>query len=319
MKVIVGLSPRVLLRHFRTELKVRAHGIEKWIVARQVGFAQRLKVELYESLLLLVRDPKVPVNVDDVLKPELTSESVGASKGLGGEPSEVVHVCRHSLSEQGTENRIVKDLVVEPFLEPMYGFIAASVFVDRLHSLPSYRPALNGDYSCLLATAAEACRSGTTSHAILGSMESVYDAAGGEAGMLRLAHAWHARVLADEEVSHAFSHGYHPQHTERFAAYWSEALGGPHAYSELYGDESAVVRIHSGNGPHDEMDRRAIVCFDLALADAGLDGDKRLRDALYGYFSWATRNTMACYHESAADVPDGLEIPHWSWDGLTDG
>ena len=33
--------------------------------------------------------------------------------------------------------------------------------------------------------------------------------------MLRLASAWHTRVLEDEEVSHAFSHGYHPQPTER--------------------------------------------------------------------------------------------------------
>ena len=28
---------------------------------------------------------------------------------------------------------------------------------------------------------------------------------------------------------------------------------------------------------------------------------------------------MARYHESADDVPDGLPIPRWSWDGLVDG
>jgi hemoglobin len=26
---------------------------------------------------------------------------------------------------------------------------------------------------------------------------------------------------------------------------------------------------------------------------------------------------MALYHRSADDVPDGLEIPKWSWEGLT--
>ena len=57
-------------------------------------------------------------------------------------------------------------------------------------------------------------------------MQTVYEAAGGADGMLRPAHAWHARVLADDEVSHAFSHGYHPEHTGRLAAYWGEALGG---------------------------------------------------------------------------------------------
>ena len=96
-------------------------------------------------------------------------------------------------------------------------------------------------------------------------MRSVYDAVGGSEGLLRLADAWHARVMADEVVSHAFSHGYHPEHTARLAAYWAEALGGPTTYSQSYGDETSVVRMHSGNGPHEEMDRRAIACFDQAL------------------------------------------------------
>jgi hemoglobin len=148
-------------------------------------------------------------------------------------------------------------------------------------------------------------------------MPTVYEAAGGADGLLRLAGAWHARVMVDEVVSHAFSHGYHPQHTERLAAYWGEALGGPARYSEVYGDESSVVRIHSGNGPHDEMDRRAIACFDGALLDAGLAGDDRLRQLLHDYFAWATTTTMTRYHSSADDVPDGLQIPRWSWDGLT--
>jgi hypothetical protein len=67
--------------------------------------------------------------------------------------------------------------------------------------------------------------------------------------------------MADEEVSHAFSHGYRPDHSERLAAYWAEALGGPPLYSDAYGDETSVVRIHSGNGAHEEMDRRAIACL----------------------------------------------------------
>ena len=130
----------------------------------------------------------------------------------------------------------------------------------------------------------------------LTTMETIFEAAGGEAGMVRLAAAWHERVLADEVVAHAFSHGFHPDHTERLAAYWGEALGGPAAFSERYGDESAVVRMHSGNGPHEEMDRRAIACFDAALADVGLAADARLAGALHDYFAWATATTMSRYH-----------------------
>jgi hemoglobin len=146
-------------------------------------------------------------------------------------------------------------------------------------------------------------------------MESVYEAAGGEAGMLRLAEAWHVRVMADEVVSHAFRHGFHPQHSQRLAAYWGEALGGPTSYSGAYGDETQVVRIHSGNGEHDDMDRRAIACFDQALDDVGLSANDRLRQVLHDYFAWATTAAMARYPESPDDVPDGLSIPLWSWDG----
>jgi hemoglobin len=146
-------------------------------------------------------------------------------------------------------------------------------------------------------------------------MQSLYEAAGGAAGLLRLAQAWHERVMADEIVSHAFSHGFRADHGERLAAYWAEALGGPAAYSGGYGDEASVVRIHSGNGPHEEMDRRAIDCFDQAMRDVGLAAGP-LRQALHDYFAWATTTTMSRYHESADAVPEGLSIPRWSWDGL---
>ena len=147
-------------------------------------------------------------------------------------------------------------------------------------------------------------------------MTTVYDAAGGRAGLERLAAAWHRRVMADEVVSHAFSHGFHPDHTARLAAYWGEALGGPRTYSERYGDETTVVRMHSGNGPHAEMNERAIACFGEALTEAGLPVDGRVGTVLHDYFAWATLASMNEYEESAVDVPDGLDIPRWSWDGL---
>jgi hemoglobin len=147
-------------------------------------------------------------------------------------------------------------------------------------------------------------------------MQTVYEAAGGADFFLTLANAWHARVMADEVVSHAFSHGFHPDHSRRLAAYWAEALGGPPDYSGSYGDETSVVRIHSGNGPHEEMDRRAITCFDQALTDVGLTDDNALRKVLHDYFAWATNTTMSRYQRSPDDVPDGLRIPRWSWDGL---
>ena len=144
---------------------------------------------------------------------------------------------------------------------------------------------------------------------------TIFEALGGLAGVLRLAHAWHERVLADEVVSHAFSHGFHPQHTERLAAYWSEALGDPSMYTGTFGTESSVVRMHSGNGEHEEMDQRAIQCFEMALKDVDIK-DPELRRTLLSYFVWATTKSMAAYPHSAGEVPHGLQLPRWSWNGL---
>jgi hemoglobin len=91
-------------------------------------------------------------------------------------------------------------------------------------------------------------------------------------------------------------------------------LGGPTTFSERYGDETSVVRMHSGNGPHGEMDQRAIACFDDALTAVGLE--EPARSVLYDYFAWTTLTTMARFEDSADDVPSGLQIPRWSWDGL---
>jgi len=74
-------------------------------------------------------------------------------------------------------------------------------------------------------------------------MQTLFDAVGGMEGLRRLAEAWHRRVMADEVVAHAFSHGFHPQHVERLAAYWAEALGGPTIYSDFYGNETIVVKM----------------------------------------------------------------------------
>ena len=147
-----------------------------------------------------------------------------------------------------------------------------------------------------------------------GVEQSVYDAVGGMPALVRLAHAWHERCLADPLVSHAFSHGFHPDHTARLAAYWAEALGGPADYSRTIQGQSDVVRMHSGNGPHDEMDRLALGFFVAALDDAGIPDDPRLRATLTEYFDRGIAELNHTY-ETEDDVPEGLPMSLWSWDG----
>ena len=144
--------------------------------------------------------------------------------------------------------------------------------------------------------------------------QSIYEVAGGDDAFLQLAHAWHVRCLDDPVVSHAFSHGFHAQHTQRLAAYWIQALGGPTHYGDSMSNESEVVRMHSGNGEHVEMDERAIDCFAQALDDVGLSRDPRLASTLMEYFRCSTQ-TMASHPDSKDDVPSDLAFAYWSWDG----
>ena len=147
---------------------------------------------------------------------------------------------------------------------------------------------------------------------------TIYDAVGGMPALVALAHAWHERCLADPVVAHAFSHGYHPDHSQRLAAYWAEALGGPADYSGSVASESEVVRLHSGNGPHRRWTSGPSPASRAPSTTWASPADADVRDALVAYFRWAT-DYMGTYHGSADDVPDGLTVPRWSWDGLVDG
>lgn len=143
---------------------------------------------------------------------------------------------------------------------------------------------------------------------------SIYTAMGGEPAVRALAEAWHLRCLEDPVVSHAFSHPGHPHHLDRLTAYWAETLGGPARYTDAIASEEFVLRMHSGNGVHEQMDERAISCFLQAMDDAALPRDARLRRTLTEWFRWATKS-MSAYPDSPDDVPDGLAMPKWAWSG----
>ena len=135
---------------------------------------------------------------------------------------------------------------------------------------------------------------------------TLYDEMGGGPVVVAVAHAWHERVVDDEVVGHAFAHGFRADHTERLAAYWAEVLGGPATYSASMGEETEVVRMHSGNGEHDEMDRRAVAAFALALADAGVP--VHLHERLVTWFREANEHVNHRW-PTPAQVPEGLPMP----------
>lgn len=145
---------------------------------------------------------------------------------------------------------------------------------------------------------------------------TLYEHAGGEPAFLRLATAHHARCLADPELEHPFSHGdLNPEHVARLAAYWAEVMGGPPRYShDCAADQTGLLRMHAGNGDMSDLGRRFVACFVAAADDAGLPDDAEFRAALRAYMEWAVADVLS--HPGADDVPAGLPVPRWSWNGL---
>jgi hemoglobin len=145
---------------------------------------------------------------------------------------------------------------------------------------------------------------------------SLYEHAGGEPAFLALAAATHARCLADPDLEHPFSHAGHPQHVERLGWYWAEVLGGPPTFSRQEGgDESSVIRMHSGNGDMTGLGDRFHACFVAAMDDAGLPADPDFRTAMSDYMRWAVAGVNA-YPDDPATVPADLPMPRWGWEGL---
>ena len=147
---------------------------------------------------------------------------------------------------------------------------------------------------------------------------TIYERAGGEDAFLALAHAHHARCLADPVLRHPFEHPGHPQHIERLAAYWAEVLGGPPAFSSTCSDHSGMLGIHANQGADSDLGERFLACFVAAIDDAGLPDDPELRAALRSYMAWAVDEVMS-YSPKDARVPRDLAMPRWSWEGGAEG
>src|ERR1700712_3726415 len=126
-----------------------------------------------------------------------------------------------------------------------------------------------------------------------GARPSLYDFAGGMPAFLALTRAHHARCLADPELNHPFSKpDQDPHHIERLAAYLAEGMGGPRTFSESYSDQSAMLRMHAGNGDISDLGRRFVDCFVAAADDAHLPAEAAFRQALRDYMRWAVDEVL---------------------------
>src|SRR5216684_3406928 len=112
---------------------------------------------------------------------------------------------------------------------------------------------------------------------------SVYEFAGGDPAFLALAAAHHERCLEEQEISHAFSHGFNPAHIENLAFYWAEVFGGPNRYSALHGGHSGMLEMHARTGAAEDWGQRFLGCFVQAMERSRVaERPGRLTQAVHG-------------------------------------
>jgi hemoglobin len=145
---------------------------------------------------------------------------------------------------------------------------------------------------------------------------TLFEYAGGEQAILALATAHHARCLADPELNHPFAkEDGDPDHVQHLADYWAEVLGGPPTYSSACGGQHTVLDMHAHNGDMGDLGERFVRCFVAAIDDAGLPADPEFRASMRAYMEWAVADVLR-YSPVDAEVPEGVPVPHWGWDGL---
>ena len=120
--------------------------------------------------------------------------------------------------------------------------------------------------------------------------------------------------LADEVVGHAFRHGTQPDHIERLAAYWAEALGGPDVYTKHIRRRDLGRADPQRQREHEEMDRRAIACFDRP---SRTPGSRPTRPCARRCTTTSPGRQRPRWRVSpiARRRPRRPPIPRWSWDG----
>ena len=145
-------------------------------------------------------------------------------------------------------------------------------------------------------------------------MPSLYEHAGGEAGLHRLEQTFYASVLRDPLLQPLFGAG-QPQHVDHLTAFTAESFGGPDRFSRELGF-AHLIAVHRGLEITEEQRQRFVELYLKALDDAGMPADPEFRDAVREHVEFGTQVAKQNSHAQTDDQLHPLrEVPRWTWAG----
>src|SRR5258707_14041464 len=109
-------------------------------------------------------------------------------------------------------------------------------------------------------------------------MVSLYEFAGGDAGLHRLEERFYALVLEDDLLQPLFGSG-QPQHVDHLTAFTAESFGGPDRFTGELGF-AHLIAVHRGLKITEEQRQRFVDLYMAALDAADMPSDQAFRDAV---------------------------------------
>jgi hemoglobin len=143
---------------------------------------------------------------------------------------------------------------------------------------------------------------------------TLYEHAGGDAGLHELEEIFYAKVLADPLLQPLFGAG-QPHHVEHLTWFTAESFGGPDRFTRNLGFQH-LVDVHRGLDISDAQRERFEALYLEALEESGLPADSRFVDAVRSHVEFgamvAQQNSRA---KSDGDLYPLDAVPDWNWDG----
>src|SRR4051812_22146081 len=143
-------------------------------------------------------------------------------------------------------------------------------------------------------------------------MPSLYEHAGGEAGLHRLEQAFYDSVLKDPLLQPLFGAG-QPEHVDHLTAFTAESFGGPDRFTREVGFEH-LIAVHRGLQITEAQRLRFVELYVAALDATGMPTDEDFRAAVLEHLDFGTRVAMQNSHaETDAELHPLREVPRWTW------
>jgi hemoglobin len=145
-------------------------------------------------------------------------------------------------------------------------------------------------------------------------MATLFEHAGGEAGLHRLEEAFYSSVLADPLLQPLFGAG-RPEHVDHLTAFTAESFGGSDRFSRELGF-AHLIAVHRGLKISEEQRRRFVELYMAALDTAGMPTDEGFRDAVREHVEFGSRVALQNSNAATDDELHPLrEVPRWTWAG----